>query len=249
MGSSDCPVNHAAGLGVLLSVDLMTQTHDPASLRVYRGPGLLAFSLMCAAFSLRTWRRNGVACDELIFLPGTKLQRKLQSPKKRKLSVMEDSEEFDVKGDTEMVPLTETSLSTMDENDTDDKESSKKKLFRSHTFPPVRELQSLSYNPSWDDVDDTYAPSATVVFGGGLDLAIPVLFNFHLFTVATSHQRQAERDAKLDGVDPEPTMSASTHHTALKSLHTHAQKNSDDNKKGMDGASEKGKPFSKVNSD
>ena len=24
-----------------------------------------------AAFSLRTWRRNGVACDELIFLPGT----------------------------------------------------------------------------------------------------------------------------------------------------------------------------------
>jgi len=26
---------------------------------------------MMAAFSLRTWRRNGVACDELIFLPGT----------------------------------------------------------------------------------------------------------------------------------------------------------------------------------
>ena len=35
------------------------------------GPALVAFTLMMAAFSLRTWRRNGVACDELIFLPGT----------------------------------------------------------------------------------------------------------------------------------------------------------------------------------
>jgi hypothetical protein len=36
------------------------------------GPGLLAFSLMMVAYSLRTWRRNGVACDELLFLPGTR---------------------------------------------------------------------------------------------------------------------------------------------------------------------------------
>lgn len=35
------------------------------------GPGLLAFALTMVAFSLRTWRRNGVACDELLFLPGT----------------------------------------------------------------------------------------------------------------------------------------------------------------------------------
>ena len=35
------------------------------------GPALLAFTLMMAAFSLRQWRRNGVACDELLFLPGT----------------------------------------------------------------------------------------------------------------------------------------------------------------------------------
>ena len=35
------------------------------------GPALMAFTLIMAAFSLRTWRRNGVACDELIFLPGT----------------------------------------------------------------------------------------------------------------------------------------------------------------------------------
>lgn len=32
---------------------------------------MVAFTLMMTAFSLRTWRRNGVACDELIFLPGT----------------------------------------------------------------------------------------------------------------------------------------------------------------------------------
>lgn len=32
---------------------------------------MLAFTLMMAAWSLRTWRRNGVACDELLFLPGT----------------------------------------------------------------------------------------------------------------------------------------------------------------------------------
>jgi hypothetical protein len=35
------------------------------------GPALLAFTFMMCAYSLRTWRRNGVACDELLFLPGT----------------------------------------------------------------------------------------------------------------------------------------------------------------------------------
>ena len=35
------------------------------------GPALLAFTLSMVAFSLRTWRRNGVACDELLFLPGS----------------------------------------------------------------------------------------------------------------------------------------------------------------------------------
>ena len=41
------------------------------SLRCYRGPALLALALFCSAYSLRIWRRNGVACDELLFLPGT----------------------------------------------------------------------------------------------------------------------------------------------------------------------------------
>lgn len=44
------------------------------SLLLHRlGPALLAFTLMMCAYSLRTWRRNGVACDELLFLPGTLL--------------------------------------------------------------------------------------------------------------------------------------------------------------------------------
>jgi EXS family len=58
-------------LGCVLVYDLSTKTHDVSALRVYRGPALLAFTLMMAAWSLRTWRRNGVACDELLFLPGT----------------------------------------------------------------------------------------------------------------------------------------------------------------------------------
>lgn len=58
-------------LGCILAYDLTTKTHDITSLRVYRGPALLAFTLMMCAYSLRTWRRNGIACDELLFLPGT----------------------------------------------------------------------------------------------------------------------------------------------------------------------------------
>ena len=41
------------------------------SIRCYRGPALTAIALFCAAYSLRIWRRNGVACDQLLFLPGT----------------------------------------------------------------------------------------------------------------------------------------------------------------------------------
>eukprot|EP00547_Thalassionema_nitzschioides_P015513 CAMPEP_0194245968 /NCGR_PEP_ID=MMETSP0158-20130606/14208_1 /TAXON_ID=33649 /ORGANISM="Thalassionema nitzschioides, Strain L26-B" /LENGTH=733 /DNA_ID=CAMNT_0038981769 /DNA_START=297 /DNA_END=2494 /DNA_ORIENTATION=- len=59
-------------LGGVLAWDLCTKTNDISALRVYRGPALIAFTLMMAAWSLRTWRRNGVACDELLFLPGTR---------------------------------------------------------------------------------------------------------------------------------------------------------------------------------
>jgi hypothetical protein len=43
-----------------------------------KGPGLLAFALFCGALSLRMWRRNGIACDELLFLPGTPLEDERQ---------------------------------------------------------------------------------------------------------------------------------------------------------------------------
>lgn len=36
-----------------------------------KGPGLIAIAIIMFAFCLRSWRRNGIACDELIFLPGT----------------------------------------------------------------------------------------------------------------------------------------------------------------------------------
>lgn len=58
-------------MAMILAYDLTTKTHDVSSLRVYRGPAMVALTLMMAAYSLRTWRRNGVACDELLFLPGT----------------------------------------------------------------------------------------------------------------------------------------------------------------------------------
>lgn len=51
--------------------DIEVEDDLSVSLRCYRGPALTAFALFCAAYSLRLWRRNGVACDQLLFLPGT----------------------------------------------------------------------------------------------------------------------------------------------------------------------------------
>ena len=55
----------------ILDHDVVEEDDLATSLRCYRGPALLALALFCTAYSLRVWRRNGVACDELIFLPGT----------------------------------------------------------------------------------------------------------------------------------------------------------------------------------
>jgi hypothetical protein len=60
----------------VLSHDAIPDVFSIASLPLFYyertiGPAFLAFTLMMCAFSLRTWRRNGVACDELLFLPGT----------------------------------------------------------------------------------------------------------------------------------------------------------------------------------
>jgi len=60
-----------AVLGTVVAYDLTQTSEDPWSLRVYRGPALVACTISCVAASLRIWRRSGVACDELLFLPGT----------------------------------------------------------------------------------------------------------------------------------------------------------------------------------
>jgi hypothetical protein len=51
--------------------DIVEEDDLSVSYRCYRGPALTAIALFCAAYSLRVWRRNGVACDQLLFLPGT----------------------------------------------------------------------------------------------------------------------------------------------------------------------------------
>lgn len=69
----------ATALVILLCVvsyDLTIGSHDPDSLPVYRGPVLIGVTMILAATALRSWRRNGVAVDELIFLPGTQYAEK-----------------------------------------------------------------------------------------------------------------------------------------------------------------------------
>jgi len=67
------------GLFCLACYDLSIHSNDPVTLRVYRGPGLIAISFILSAFCLRSWRRNGIACDELLFLPGTAYAEKAES--------------------------------------------------------------------------------------------------------------------------------------------------------------------------
>eukprot|EP00957_Ditylum_brightwellii_P171798 13078328-Ditylum_brightwellii.AAC.1 len=59
-------------MGCVFVYDLTSHTHDPTSLRCYRGPAMMSLAFFCCAYCLRICRRNGVAVDELLFLPGTK---------------------------------------------------------------------------------------------------------------------------------------------------------------------------------
>lgn len=135
------------GLGGLFMFDLIMYSHEHGALRVYRGPGLLAFVLLCSAFSLRLWRRNGVACDELLFLPGTEYGEKYIK-----------NEE-----DEEMVPLNKEEINEEEENES-----------------------------SSEDINCEYSPSGPSVFGAALDLIVPVLFNFHLFTDVASYKHPSQ---------------------------------------------------------
>ena len=66
-------------IDAIIDQDIIEEDDLATSLRCYRGPAMLAWALFCAAYSLRVWRRNGVACDELIFLPGTPHEVKIKS--------------------------------------------------------------------------------------------------------------------------------------------------------------------------
>ena len=185
-----------AGMSLLFVYDMIIYQHDYASLRVYRGPGLLAFTLCCIAYSLRTWRRNGIACDELLFLPGTIYAEQFQDnyndnadvnantalenfrkgiPKNTsKTNIAETSEEIIMEEDDtiEMVPIINDSSS----NDNIIEEEQK------------NDNEGYGY---------TYSPSAPSVFGASLDLAFPVLFNFHLFTEAKRSIKEIKDDETL----------------------------------------------------
>ena len=220
---------------------------------------------MCAAFSLRTWRRNGIACDELIFLPGTKHNlkagavstlehfiRRLASNanitdslhnndttnnddcEKKNDAMKRDDPEMNHDETIPILAMDDDESSSTDEDSdvkskkifrremscselssanihnesgsTGDNENSLESgipLRRTTSITSTKEAESVDesendnsegpilYAESWDINNDehyAYAPSATSVFGGGLDLLIPVLFNFHIFTVAIKHQ-------------------------------------------------------------
>ena len=213
---------------------------------------------MCAAYSLRTWRRNGVACDELIFLPGTMHWLKHGSAstlehfqKHLSLNTKENHDEnpetLEIKSTTSVhneninsnlpdieieniLSSNRSQHSNTNLNQTGKKTSSSQLSLQSsnvcnnenesnntlkrragQSFPSMKQITSnidevsLASLDSINDNNDVesdaiqqlnesleqegaYAPSATSVFGGGLDLMIPTLFNFHLFTQAIAHQ-------------------------------------------------------------
>jgi hypothetical protein len=202
------------------------------------------------AFCLRSWRRNGIACDELIFLPGTAYAEKnigkefskilpinirilgrtepeaecvelvdIQSPSTsyKVESISDDIESTmasDAFGDTsdgenaisqeekvELLPLTMT-----DENKNSIVSPSRlwKNCRRTNNAPDDRlsttnvtsqgmESSTHSQNSQFKGIhrffatkeNNEYAPSGPKVASAGVDLFMPVLFNFHVFMVLT----------------------------------------------------------------
>lgn len=232
-------------LGCVLVYDLTTKTHDVSALRVYRGPAMLAFSLMMAAWSLRTWRRNGVACDELLFLPGTPHDqdgfsqpiatatssnegdaaagpsRNLEmtpmsmmdtsssselelttvteerASRVRLTSVDDEWDDEDGDGDADVenrAGLYQRSPSRLDEvgeseiADMIEEPQSRIERFQEN-HPNIVRIGSVLFfrTQSTTTQNATYAPSGPSVFGAGLDLSMPILFNFHLFILAYNH--------------------------------------------------------------
>jgi hypothetical protein len=247
------------------------------------GPALLAFTLMMCAYSLRTWRRNGVACDELLFLPGTNhgqnngIDAPLvepppppQSPKRtlsgqspdrdiasgrvsfsvrqRRSHSVDDIELPEVQHD-ELQSLTNNSQnrekeepdslsiespersdeieedselnnsqfsdetdcnpntllcrtnsaqeggSTPDDDTTPTDQPNAVQRWRD-SHPHINRIGSFFFFRSSNTTTENaaYAPSGPSVFGAGLDLSMPILFNFHLFIEAYNHIQSSGSD-------------------------------------------------------
>ena len=243
-----------------------------------QGPALCAFTLMCCAYSLRTWRRNGVACDELLFLPGTPHGQSsgIDSPpvvydigsplrnegdaaagighsrtrelvpltplqeeslprasssrinSKSPLQTMEDDREDDDSWDAQNEDSVDGSASNKEEKDAkrpgmilspqqrimsdvssdsgdreqqvdeDEDDQNEFRRFRDNhpritrigTFFFFRSPSTMASNNASENA--TYAPSGPAVFGAGLDLSMPICFNFHLFIEAYNHMSDGD---------------------------------------------------------
>jgi len=210
------------GLALLLLHDLATHSNDAASLRIYRGPGFLAFGLFCGALSLRMWRRNGIACDELLFLPGTPLEdeRQRHGTWREELanlfgSALETAAQVGGESSTEQPSeLRARSLSSDDVRLASTQEQlmayflSLCGLSFLPFFQRVRNSQLVRQEEEERDaivqanlgsapattLNWAYSPSGAAVTGAALDLALPVLLNFHLFISAYNHPKYAGSD-------------------------------------------------------
>ena len=228
------------------------------SLRCYRGPAMLAVSLFCVAWCLRIWRRNGVACDELLFLPGTPHEFRCVGSTADEVAA-EARGKNDASHAVEMTPFvehgfpgsangaagstlqppraaaghqshealnSESSDGSPAASTADDERRSlmdetppvsslpihkapSSDLRRKDSFIFIRDqalkgidmlvVRKSQRPPPMPDkdaaADSEYAPSAPSVLGAGLDLSIPVLFNFHMFVfLMKSYYRKEARD-------------------------------------------------------
>lgn len=243
--------------------DCFIHSNDPVTLRVYRGPACIAISMIATAFCLRAWRRNGIACDELLFLPGSshaesakgayrsitqRLPLNLRVPKASNLempsstlssrSPMRDiqnqaalSDEGETIHDSisKSNSLGPTILDFSDHGDDDDMDTEMLPLNISQDIEPetrrpttfwdhCRSRRSYLRLPKSSDnsnrssskvtdqlrgilkyfsssqESNEYAPSGPIVASAGLDLCLPVLFNFHLFMLCSKENNGDDDD-------------------------------------------------------
>jgi hypothetical protein len=116
------------------------------------GPALLAFTLMMCAYSLRTWRRNGVACDELLFLPGTAHgERVVEGRPEHAAAPPSEGDVAAGVGVVELVPWSH--FHTNNNNNT--RNDNTNSPLRGRTLSKESSLSSVQeFTDSWDEDDD-----------------------------------------------------------------------------------------------